>query len=177
MVLRTRKENKGFFMACLGKPACDHAIWLDNVIREITPGEPCARCAGGSNTVQIRFRTPTCLALLVHDRINDNGIYESCLQCDHSLRNVLNMDVRQAHSTNNNPGNANRANDWARPTHPAPSNRNQPSRSRNPPANAGRSSDHSFGAGPSRANTSNANQSFGDDENVRCQKCNQPATK
>lgn len=186
MVLRTRKENKGFFMPCLGKPTCDNVIWLADVIKEITPTEtPCRRCGNASRIVTIRFKSATYLGLLFGDRINDDGSYNSCLLCDQNLRNVLDIrDVhtRPAHSTSsNNSNNAAQSNDWARPTHPAPVNRNQSANNRNSTSsaagNTSRSANNSFGTDSSRANTSRGNQSFGGDENVKCQICNQPATK
>lgn len=186
MILRTKKDNNGFFLTCLGKPGCDHVIWLADIIKEIKSAETrCPPCAGSSKNVLIRFKSSNYLGMLLFDRINDDGSYTSCLVCDGNLRNVL--DIRDAnsrqgsHATGNNTSATNRSNEWARPTHPAPSNRNQSSSNANNNFNRTPSTDrgtnNSFGSSLPRANTSNRNNSFGGDENVKCPQCNQPAAK
>lgn len=182
MVLRTKKDNNGFFLTCLGKPGCDHVIWLADIIKEIKPADTrCPPCSGSSKNVLIRFKSPNYLGLLLSDRINDDGSYASCLVCDSNLRNVLDIrdtNTRQSHSTGNHTSQANRSNEWARPTYPAPSNRNQSSSNTNNRAPlSNRTPNNSFGSNSSHTNASNTNNSFGGDENVKCPQCNQPATK
>lgn len=184
MVLRTKKENKGFFLTCLGKPGCDHVIWLADVIKEIKSNETrCTRCSNGSKNVSIRFKSSQYMGLLLFDRINDDGSYTSCLLCDNNLRQVLDIrdaNSRQPHATGNSFSNVNQPMDWARPTHPAPINRNPSTNSNNranPAPNFNATPNNSFGSNTSRANTSNTRNSLGGNENVKCLQCNQPATK
>ena len=36
MVLRTKKDGKGFYLGCKGYPSCNNAIWFPSSIKQAT---------------------------------------------------------------------------------------------------------------------------------------------
>lgn len=36
MVLRTKKDGKGFFLGCRGYPNCNNAIWFPSSVKQAT---------------------------------------------------------------------------------------------------------------------------------------------
>lgn len=170
MSIRAKKDNKGFFLSCLGKPECEHVIWLADVIKEIKAlDQNCTKCRNDNKTVAIKFKSNSLLAMLNPSLINDNDrTYASCILCDTSLRVILEINEAQIRGTSasfsGNHSQANNrpipsqgavrtnANTSARPTNPRPMQPMPP-----PP--------------PPRPN-SNANQNAGDA--ARCTACNGP---
>lgn len=161
MSLRSKKDNKGFFLTCLGRPECNHAIWLADIIKEVKVLEQnCNKCRNDNKSLAIKFKSNTFLAMLNASLINDNDrTYISCILCDPSLRVVLEITDAQLRGTsggfsgNQNqttnraiaPQNTVRANtnaNYTRPTasnnmstRPPPPNRTMPNPRPNPNAN------------------------------------------
>lgn len=178
MSLRAKKDNNGFFFTCLGRPECNHAIWLPDIIKEIkADDQDCTTCHNGNKKIVIKFKSNNLLAMLNASLINDNDrTYVSCILCDHSLRVVLDINQTrlrgdQAPQTNQNQANrsipvqnAPRTNTYTQPQN------NRPTNNRPPPSN--------FPNPRSNPNPNpNANQSFRNTGNVQCSGCNQPAIK
>lgn len=153
MTLRAKKDNKGFFFTCLGRPECDHAIWLADVIKEVKVVEQnCNKCRNGNKSLSFKFKTNNLLAMLNASLINDNDrTYVSCILCDHSLRVVLeineaNMRAPAAGYGGNQSQAVNRTQNAVRTTNPntrpptappPPQNRNVPNPRPNPNTNRG----------------------------------------
>lgn len=161
MSLRAKKENKGFFFTCLGRPECNHAIWLADVIKEVNVLEQnCNKCRNDNKSIAIKFKSNNLLAMLNSSLINDNDrTYVSCILCDNSLRVVLEINDAQLRGTtagyagaqsqaNNRTQNVVRANPNTRPAAahnvptnnrppPPPTNRNVPNPRPNPNTSRG----------------------------------------
>lgn len=151
MSLRAKKDNKGFFFTCLGRPECDHAMWMADVVKELKVLERnCPKCRNENKTIAIKFKSNNLLAMLNASLINDNDrTYESCILCDHSLRVVLEINDAQIRGTSAgltvNQGqtnraipqqNASRTNNTTNARPPPPSsNRTMPNSRPNPNAN------------------------------------------
>lgn len=178
MSLRAKKDNKGFFFSCLGRPECNHAIWLPDIIKEIKVLEQnCNKCRNENKSIAIKFKSNNLLAMLNASLINDNDrTYVSCILCDNSLRVVL--EINDAHLRGTNAGNAGnqsqannrtqnvvRANPNARPT----ASQNVPTNTRQlPPPNRNV---------PNPRPNPNPNTSRGEGDATKCSMCNGPVTK
>lgn len=191
MALRTKKDNMGFFIGCLGHPGCKHVVWLPSMIKEIKiHQDACARC--GNRKFSMKFRQISTLAMLNPANAVDN-LYISCFVCDSGLLSVLDIDVDSVRKSA-------RSNTVARPAAaaavPAASNNvaTQRNRTQNPstvrapvpapPAQRSNSNTradppnswNNFDA-PGRSNNSNNNRNAGDDEDVKCPNCQQRGIK
>lgn len=177
MCLRSKKDNNGFYLTCMGKPECNNVIWLADVIREIKVSENnCTRCGGTNKKVILKFKSlNSFMHLLNHTYLDDNNSYTSCILCDPNLRTVLdiqNANLRQSQSSINVP-NSNASNH--RPAVNRPSQTNnfvrpptmQPTTYPNQRQNNNRP----------RLDNSNRDQSDRDVSTVKCPHCNQPAIK
>lgn len=192
MAVRSKKDNAGYYITCMGKPTCNHVIWLTDVIKEIKVLDTeCPTCRHGIKSVKIKFKRMNILSLLSTANITDDNYYVSCLKCDSTLKTVLdieNSNLRPSNAANNDtpnisngtsasgnrnaaaaPTNGNAQNNgqrqdqWAVPPPPRP-----PAAWPNP--NSNRTSTNAGG------NTTN--RSFGNDQdNVCCPHCQQPAKK
>lgn len=89
MSLRTKKDNAGFFIGCLGHPNCKNVIWLPSMIKEIKV-DPAVCTSCGSKKFTIKFKTMSTMSLLDPSKAVDN-VYNSCLVCDSNLRSVLDV--------------------------------------------------------------------------------------
>lgn len=178
MSLRSKRDNKGFFFTCLGRPECDHAIWLADVIKEVKVlDQNCNKCNNQNKSIAIKFRSNTLLAMLNASLINDNDrTYVSCILCDNSLRVILEINdaqmrgaaggfASQANNRSGPPQNAVRTNTNPRPTAP----NNMPANTRPPPNRSV----------PNPRPNSNANQSGrdGGGDEPKCSGCNRPVIK
>lgn len=178
MSLRSKKDNKGFFLTCLGRPECNHAIWLADVIKEIKVLEQnCTKCRNENKSIAIKFKSNTLLAMLNANNINDNDrTYVSCMLCDSSLRVVLEVNDAQFRGISGGfAGNQGQANNRAIPSQSAArTNTNAVARPtvanpRPPPPNR---------TVPNPRPNPNANQSFRDADNApKCSSCNGPVIK
>lgn len=98
MALRTKKDNNGFFIGCLGHPGCNHVIWLPSIIKEIkVDTNSCTRC--GSKKFIIKFKQMNVLAMLTSSNTIDN-LYNTCMVCDGALRSVLDIADNMVKKTN-----------------------------------------------------------------------------
>lgn len=180
MILRSKKDNNGYYLTCLGKPECNHVIWLADVIRDIKiAADQCRQCQAGTKNLTIKFKSSNLLGLLIFNRIDDNGEYTSCILCDTNLRNVLDINEgsfqRQDQTRTNTSTNSNQFNNFTRPANPPVSRDPIPNPNQNRPNNFG--SHNTTGGNSNRGNNSNGNHSSGNNVNVNCPHCNQPATK
>lgn len=178
MSLRSKKDNKGFFFTCLGRPECNHAIWLADVIKEVNVLEQnCNKCRNDTKSIAIKFKSNNLLAMLNSSLINDNDrTYVSCILCDNSLRVVLEISDAQLRGTtagyaggqsqaNNRTQNVVRANPNTRPTAP----QNMPTNTRPPPP-PNRNV-------PNPRPNPNTSRGGGGDAAAKCSMCNGPVTK
>lgn len=178
MSLRSKKDNKGFFFTCLGRPECNHAIWLADVIKEVNVLEQnCNKCRNDTKSMAIKFKSNNLLAMLNSSLINDNDrTYVSCILCDNSLRVVLEISDAQLRGTtagyaggqsqaNNRTQNVVRANPNTRPTAP----QNMPTNTRPPPP-PNRNV-------PNPRPNPNTSRGGGGDAAAKCSMCNGPVTK
>lgn len=181
MSLRSKKDNKGFFFTCLGRPECDHAIWLADVIKEVKVLEQnCTKCRNENKSIAFKFKTNNLLAMLNASLINDNDrTYVSCILCDNSLRVVLEINDAQMRGTS--AGYASQANNRTIPTQNAVrtnANANtRPTAPNNMPANT-RPPPNQNMPNPRPNPNLNANQSVRDGgDAAKCSVCNGPVIK
>lgn len=172
MCLRTKKDNAGFFLTCLGKPQCTHVLWLADVIKEIRMHDAdCPKCHNGNKQIVIKFKSNNILAMLNAAMINDEDrTYTSCILCDNSLRTVLDISASSLRGDQN-------ARMYRAPAMPTqntnrPNSNANPSRA-NPPANTRPANNRPPWNAPTNPRPNN-NQSHGQ---VKCSGCHQPATK
>lgn len=174
MCLRTKRDNNGFFITCLGKPECTHVLWLADIIKEIKISEnQCNKCRNGNKKLVIKFKTNNILAMLNASLINDNDrTYESCIICDNSLRVVLDINLLSPRADTS--VNRNQTNNRPIPTQTTQrtntntNQRPQNNRPANPPTLPNPRPNTNQNTNPG------GNQSSG---NVKCTGCNQPAVK
>lgn len=188
MAVRSKKDNAGYYITCMGKPTCNHVIWLNDLIKEIKVLDTdCPKCRGGIKSVKIKFKRMNILSLLTSANVTEDNYYVSCLRCDSTLKQILDISdssLRPSTAANNLNGtgirhtaavtanghatnNSQRRDQWAVPAAPPPPR---------PPAARPIGSD--FNHRPnSNAGGNATNRSFGNDEDVRCPRCQQPAKK
>lgn len=181
MSLRAKKENNGFFFTCLGRPECNHAIWLSDVIKEIKVlDQNCNKCQNGNKKISIKFKSVNLLAMLNASLIDDTDrSYTSCILCDHSLRMVLDINQSNLRGDQTPANNRSQINNR---TAPPPQNPVRPNNRPPPPPTAPVNRPSTFTRpqpppNPHHNPSSNARESFGNTSNVRCSMCNQPAVK
>lgn len=106
MSLRSKKDNRGFFFSCLGRPECNHAIWLADEIKEIKVLEQnCTKCQNTNKNIAIKFRNNNLFGMLNPALINDNDrTYVSCILCDNNLRVVLEVNDTQLRGVSSSGG-------------------------------------------------------------------------
>lgn len=183
MSLRAKKENKGFFFSCLGRPECNHAIWLADIIKEIKVLEQdCTKCRNGNKNISIKFKANNFLAMLNTSLINDNDrTYVSCILCDNNLRVILEINdtqLRGGGATSGWTGNQSQANNRTNPsqnTARATNPNARPNASNNVPTNT-------RPPPPQNRNLPNPNTSRdggggGGGDAPKCSMCNGPVTK
>lgn len=96
MYVRAKKDNSGFFIGCQGFPDCKNTIWLNDCIKEIVVlDSSCPKCGPNVKQVQISFKQRRTLAALG----SLEETYTSCLRCDQTLKNILNIDDEQLSPT------------------------------------------------------------------------------
>lgn len=172
MCLRSKKDNAGFFLTCLGKPECSHVIWLADVIKEITvtPDE-CNKCRNGNRKLVIKFKSNNMLAMLNASSINDNdATYESCILCDNSLRVILDINASNLRGIQNPSSNRSQIHNRTIPTQNAQRINTNINTAATRPQN-------DRPTVPNPRPNQNPNQSFRNAGNVKCSGCNQPALK
>lgn len=191
-----KKVNEKFVIACGGYPDCRFSIWLPTDIRDpVVTDLPCPRCGPHTMKISLTFRSMSSMALL--NSANMDGLkYQSCLLCDQSLREMLEMNdmtptrvngtlppvsrpVAAVQPTSVRPETNNRRTDVgaqsrvpnapARPVAPPPNNRQPPANNRPPPNNPN--------PGNSMPRQPNRRAGNADDDNVKCTKCGQPGQK
>lgn len=93
MIVRTKKDNAGFYIGCQGFPACKNAVWLPDNVKEVTAlDELCGNCGGVNKKLKIKF-TQVAMLGMVHEvpaysRIEGTH-FITCLVCDERLRSEL----------------------------------------------------------------------------------------
>lgn len=177
MSLRAKKENNGYFFTCLGRPECNHAIWLADEIKEIkVHDDECNKCRNGNKKVVIKFKSSNLLGMLNASCIDDNDrTYVSCILCDQNLQQVLEINQMSLRGDQNTSVNRSQANNRNFPTqNPVRTNANTQSQNR---PNNNRPTATLPNPRPNANPNPNANQSFRNTGNVKCSGCNQPAVK
>lgn len=57
MLLRSKKDNKGFYIGCMGFPNCKCAIWLpESVLAATVTPQTCPRCIPNVNMIDFQFK-------------------------------------------------------------------------------------------------------------------------
>lgn len=182
MCLRSKKDNNGFFISCMGQPECTHVIWLANIIKEVKVSDDnCNRCGANSKKLILKFKSSNILPLLNHANIGDDNSYTSCILCDGNLRTTLDIqesNMRPSPNATNYSNTNNRASTSSNQTsqtnnfiRPSTTNPIRPSTITRPPTNSRPSGFDNPDPNRSR------NQSFGNDSDVKCPKCNEPCVK
>lgn len=168
--LRTKKDNNGFLLSCMGKPECNYVIWLENIVKEINVlGINCPRCGGTNKKVTLKFKNVnSILHVLNASNLGDDNWYTGCLLCDSSLRTVLGI---QNASSRQNQAPANLPNASLRPINRPPTNSNNNNSSMRPPSQ--RQSNYR----PPDDSNSSRNQSSSAGSIKKCPSCNQTAVK
>lgn len=191
MAIRSKKHNAGYFITCMGKPTCNHVIWLNDLINEIKVQDTeCPKCRNGIKRVKIKFKRLNVLSMLNSAGVTDENYYESCLRCDSTLKTMLDIEEASLRPLNaganqssrnlngsastatpngNATNNSQRRDQWAVPAVPPPP---RPRPSAGPP-NAGNFNNRPNG----NAGGNTANRSFGNDQDVTCPRCLLPAKK
>lgn len=172
--LRTKNDNNGYFLSCMGKPECNHVIWLADIIKEIKVREiNCPKCGGTNKKVTLKFKNMnSVLHMLNSSNLGDDNWYTSCLLCDSSLRTVL--DIQNASLRQNQvPANLPNA---SRPTsRPTNSNSNNNNSSMRPLTSLPAQRQNNYR--PRDDSDSSRNQSSISDNIKKCPSCNETAVK
>ncbi|XP_041363021.1 DNA topoisomerase 3-alpha-like isoform X2 [Gigantopelta aegis] len=98
MVLRTKKDGKGFFIGCVAYPQCRNVIWLpDSVLEASAQDAVCDKCTPGPvHMVKFKFRRGSVPPMIPLD-------YVGCIGgCDEMLKQSLDLPTfpqRPAHNT------------------------------------------------------------------------------
>lgn len=165
--LRTKKDNNGYFLSCMGKPECNYVIWLADIIKEMKVDVTnCPKCGGTNKKVTLKFKNMnSILHVLNSSNLGDDNWYTSCLLCDSGLRTVLNI---QSASLRQNQAAANLPN-ASRPTN---SNNNSSMR---PPTSLPAQRQNNYR--PLDDSNSSRNQSSSGDNSKKCISCKQTAVK
>jgi DNA topoisomerase-3 len=184
MVLKQKRDQKPY-IGCQGYPACTHAIWIDQNLKQISStDEKCQSCGGQNHKVKIKFSQPYVLSQVdevpAYSRI-EAGLYITCLYCDKKAREALKIKAEDVKDVGNivgaasNPvhnsmfnGNNNR-NSNAHPQQPRPSTSSRDSgvsRTSGASTNSGGQQTSGFGSN-SGNNTNNGQQrrNWFDDDN------------
>lgn len=188
IALRTKKDSSEYYLSCLGKPECNHVIWLPNIIKEFRVDQSeCQRCGGGTKKVLIRFKTFTVFGMLNDSNITEDNNYLSCILCDGNLRGLLDIDDSSIRSPPNNAPQQQRQNNPPAATNNRPSqplNASTNNRQPNPPPNNWNNRTNNTNntrpnyGGNTNTGTNpnpNANRSLDNDPNIKCPHCNLPA--
>lgn len=198
MAVRSKKDNAGYYITCMGKPTCNHIIWLNDLIKEIKVQDTdCPKCRGGVKSVKIKFKRMNILSLLSTANVTDDNYYVSCFRCDSTLKTVLDIEESNlrpsnaanissnifngtsgavsrntaAATTNGNiapNNNNNNQRQWAVPAAPAPPR---------PPAARPNANNFNNNRINTNAGGNAVNRSLGNDQDVFCPRCQQPAKK
>lgn len=176
-----KKENNGYFFTCLGRPECNHAIWLADEIKEIKVHEQdCNSCHNGNKKIIIKFKNNNLLGMLNASLIDDNDrTYVSCILCDNNLQQVLEINqstlrgdqyttTNRSQTTNTNYASQNTVRANTNTQSQTRSNANRPPVLPNPRPNSNQR--------PNTNTNPNQNPNTGNG-NVKCSGCNQPAMK
>lgn len=102
LYLKTINDNNSLVISCSGYPECRHSIWLPmDTIREAhVTDTPCTRC--GTDTMKICFKFRRMQQMCLLNSANIEGLnYTSCLVCDNSLRELLDIDNRLSRTATN----------------------------------------------------------------------------
>lgn len=93
MAVRSKKDNGGYYISCLGRPGCNHVIWLTDIAKEISvENEQCQRCRNGAKKVNIKFKRIDALSALNSSCVTDENHYISCFMCDSNLKRLFDID-------------------------------------------------------------------------------------
>ncbi|CAD5122782.1 DgyrCDS11189 [Dimorphilus gyrociliatus] len=97
MVLKKKKDNKGWFISCVAFPNCKTVCWLPSSVLEAkVTNDICDRCHS-TKLMQFKFRQGTA-------PMHMQPIYNGCVVCDNELKDTLNF--RLSESTVISPPNA-----------------------------------------------------------------------
>lgn len=97
MSVRQKKDGSGYFISCQGYPECRNAVWLSNGVKEIQAlDETCTACGGANKKVKLKFSQVSMLGMVrevpAYSRIEGTH-YITCLVCDASVRELLEIPV------------------------------------------------------------------------------------
>ncbi|ELT93762.1 hypothetical protein CAPTEDRAFT_193082 [Capitella teleta] len=126
MSLRTKKDNKGFFIGCSGYPTCREVIWLpDYVLKAEVTEEVCPHCQPGPvNRIRFQFKRGSVPPFIPND-------YTGCIGgCDNNLMETL--QIRRSSQSAAQPSQPTSSQRPAASQRPAPSQR--PALSQAPPS-------------------------------------------
>lgn len=195
MAVRSKKDNAGYYITCMGKPFCNHIIWLNDVIKEMKVQDAdCPKCRNGVKCVKIKFKRMNQLSMLTSANVTEDNYYVSCLRCDSTLKAMLdieesflrplnavinssgisngtsgtsNRNAVAAPTNGNGPSTTQRRDQWAVPTAPPPPR----------PPNVRPNANNFDDRRATNAGANAPNRSFGNDQDVCCPRCQQPAKK
>ncbi|KAL9705942.1 hypothetical protein quinque_009460 [Culex quinquefasciatus] len=90
MCLKTKKDNSGYYLGCLGFPDCKNSVWFDDNIKEASATtEVCPKCATGNKKLEVKFKFSRYYAMLNH---TNNESYKTCIVCDDKFRETLGIN-------------------------------------------------------------------------------------
>ncbi|RNA12480.1 DNA topoisomerase 3-alpha isoform X1 [Brachionus plicatilis] len=91
MVLRTKKDGKGFYLGCRGYPSCNNAIWFPSSIKQATATDEYCQNCHPKRVKKIRFK-------LERTAINFTipADYTTCVVCDVQFREALELNMSQS---------------------------------------------------------------------------------
>lgn len=100
-----KRLNDSYVLTCLGYPDCRNSYWLPNsYIKEISvlPDE-CLRCGPGYHKVKLRLKSVRFTCTLIQRNIADDGVtYITCIVCDSSLKELLDIRIERGGTTSRN---------------------------------------------------------------------------
>lgn len=168
MILKIRKNNAGFFIACEGFPDCKNAIWLPNDLIKSVLGtnSVCTNCGSGYYKLKFTFKQSSILSMLGCNEME----YTSCIVCDQRLKDILNININNSSTQIVNRHNNDFRSTSTINTFTAPSANTSRAGNNNYSQNITSSTGNNF----NQINNSRNNQS---DDEILCPKCGTAATK
>ncbi|XP_060606708.1 DNA topoisomerase 3-alpha-like isoform X2 [Ruditapes philippinarum] len=91
MLLKPKKDNKGFYIGCMGYPNCRNAVWLPDCVAEATVNDStCSRCGPDVHLVNFKFKRGSVLPTIPTS-------YTGCVAgCDDILTTDIGIKVSRS---------------------------------------------------------------------------------
>ncbi|XP_033734544.1 DNA topoisomerase 3-alpha-like isoform X2 [Pecten maximus] len=92
MMLKTKKDGKGFYIGCMGYPNCRNAVWLPDFVLEATAVDTSCQTCAGVRLIKFKFKRGSVPPMVPTE-------YCGCIGgCDEMLSEALNLNRNMSSS-------------------------------------------------------------------------------